>query len=324
MHIHRQIKKPELQQDSTLHVVGVISNPARYHSRYRLARDFIAEMEATKNVKLYIVEAAFGDRHFEVTDSDNPRNLQLRTDYEIWHKENMVNLGVKRLLPPNWKYVAWVDCDVSFRDPDWALSALHEMQHFPVIQPWSDCMDLGPKGNVMQLFRSFCAVHASGAPMKRLNHHSRAGEYKYGHSGYAWACTREFWEAVGGLMDFPILGSGDNHMAWAMIGDVDESIHKKMIRTFRTRCHDWERRAYRVTKGQLGFIEGRIEHHFHGPKAARRYRERWQILLDHFFDPDMDLSYDEQGMLYLIGKPKLQDEIRRYMRGRNEDSTEES
>lgn len=39
---------------------------------------------------------------------------------------------------------------------------------------------------------------------------------RYGHTGYVWACTRYFWENVGGLMDFCILGSADHNMALAM------------------------------------------------------------------------------------------------------------
>ena len=33
-----------LVNDSTLHVVAPVSNPARYHSRYKIFRDFAAAM----------------------------------------------------------------------------------------------------------------------------------------------------------------------------------------------------------------------------------------------------------------------------------------
>jgi hypothetical protein len=44
-----------------------------------------------------VVELAFGNRPFEVTDPDNPRHVQVRSGHELWHKENLVNLGVARL-----------------------------------------------------------------------------------------------------------------------------------------------------------------------------------------------------------------------------------
>lgn len=320
MHIHSQIKHPALKSDNTLHVIGVVSNPVRYHSRYRLARDFMDELEGTPNVKPYIVEAAFGDRHHEVTLTKNENHLQLRTNSEIWIKENMINLGVRHLLPRDWKYVAWVDADVHFRDQDWAQEAMHQLQHYPVLQPWQQCSDLGPLGNVSQLFNSFGYLHQKGVRKQQYS----AEPYPYAHSGFAWAATRAFWEATGGLPDFCILGSADHHSAWACIDKVDVTIHGKMNPAFFRRLHEWQARAVRITHRQVGFSPGRIEHHFHGPKKRRYYRERWQILVDHDFDPDKDIVYDPQGMIQLVGKPNLEQAIRLYNRARYEDSIEES
>lgn len=63
-------------------------------------------------------------------------NLQLRTSHEIWLKENSLNLGFAR-LPPDWKYAAWIDADVTFARPDWACETVHQLQHNPVVQMWS-------------------------------------------------------------------------------------------------------------------------------------------------------------------------------------------
>src|SRR5437868_13011369 len=104
-HLFDHIRDHSLVSDSTLHVIGVISNTERYNSRYRLYRQWIAEMEKTVNVKVYTVEAAYGDRRFEVTERENPQHLQIRTKSEIWLKENMINLGVRHLLGPYWKYM---------------------------------------------------------------------------------------------------------------------------------------------------------------------------------------------------------------------------
>ncbi len=317
MHTHlcNQIKHPQLTRDNTLHVVGVISNPARYHSRYRLFKAWEERMLATPHVKLYVVEAAFGERAHEVTDPLNVQHLCLRTKQELWHKENMVNLGVKRLLPPDWRYMCWADCDVSWPNLNWAQECLQQLQHCPVVQPWHSCSDLGFYGQVLQTFYSFCHVHRLRVP--KQCHPSQP--YRYAHSGFAWACTRRFWENVGGLMDFPILGSADHHMAWAMINRVEDSVHGKMHDEFKRRAHEWQANAYRETGGTLGYVNTRIEHAFHGPKAKRQYRERWQILIDHAFNPATDLAYDEQGMLYVVGKPALLNDLHDYFHGRGED-----
>jgi len=314
-HIVNHIQHKKLSSNNTLYVIGVISNPVRYHSRYRLFREWKKEMESTPHVQLVIVETAFGDRHHEVTDPMNPFHLQLRSKHELWHKENMINLAT-RLLPKDWKYVAWIDTDVFFQDKGWAQEALHQLQHFDLIQPWRDCLDMGPHGEVLQHFQSFCFIHNLG--VRKQTHPSQP--YKYAHSGYAWCCTRKFWENVKGLMDKCIVGSADHHQAWASIGQVHHSVHGKMPDAFKRYAAEWQRDAFKVTHGHLGYVGTTIKHGFHGPKAKRGYRSRWQIFIDHAFDPFKDLKYDEQGLLELVGKPELQQEIRQYFRARNEDS----
>ncbi len=317
-HIVNSVQNHELVNDSTLHVVGVISNSVRYHSRYRIFREWEQFMREAANVQLHIVELAFGDRHFECVDSC-PGHLQLRSSSELWLKENMINLAVRHLLPRDWRYMAWIDADVFFGNPNWALETIHELQRYPLVQPWSECVDLGVHGNVLSLFRSFSSLAQRGVKQQAKSQ----DPYPYGHSGFAWACTRLFWENIGGLMDFPILGSADHHMAWASLGSVDESIHAKMGDTFKRLCHDWQYRAFSQTHGNLGYVPGRIEHRFHGPKKRRYYRERWQILTQNAFDPVTDLRRDAQGLYMIVGKPQLVEDIRAYMRSRHEDSIEE-
>jgi len=325
-HINQQIHHPELVSDNVLHVVGVVSNPVRFHSRYRLAREWLAHMETIPHVKPYLVETAFGDRHHEIA-TDAANHLKLRSRSETWIKECMVNLGVRYLLPRDWSYVAWVDADVEFRDPNWAQESLHQLQHYAVIQPWQQCLDLGPTGNVLQSHQSFGWIQQSRQNMQRPSE-ARPGAtmmdgYPFGHPGFAWAARRDLWEAMGGLLDHCILGSGDHHMAWGFAGDVGASIHKKCTAGYRRRCEAWAARAVRVTHGHVGFCGGRIEHMWHGPKKNRFYQERWQILIDHAYDPDVDLTYDTQGLIQLIGKPGLESALRAYNRSRNEDSIDE-
>ncbi len=315
-HLVNQIHHPALCSDNTLHVIAVISNIEGYHSRYRLAREFIARMQDTSNVKLHIVEAAHGDRHHELEESEH--HLRLRINSNAWIKENLINLGVRHLLPRDWRYMAWVDADIEFRDPNWAQNALHQLQHFAVIQPWQQCADLRVHGGVSAMHTSFGYTDQVGTRQKQT-----PNGYAYGHTGYAWACTRPFYEQVGGLVDFCILGSADHHMALACVGEVDRTVHTKMITPFFRKLREWQARAVRASHKEVGFSVGRLEHHFHGSKARRYYRERWQILVENGFNPDTDLSYDAQGVIHIVGKPGLEQAIRKYNRSRLEDSIDE-
>lgn len=121
-------------------------------------------------------------------------------------------------------------------------------------------------------------------------------------------------------MDFAILGSADHHMAWSMRGEVESTIHGGMSQGFKDECLRWQRHAMRACNHQIGYVMNRIEHRFHGKKKNRFYRERWQILVDAKYDPRADLKYDPQGVIQLIDKPELSQEIHRYNLSRQEDS----
>jgi hypothetical protein len=271
-----------------------------------------------------LVEAAYGDRHHELIDIHDPsKYLVLRTDSEIWIKENLINLAEKRLLPRGWKYLCWDDTDIDHRNPDWAQETLHELQHFPVLQPWRDSIDVGPTGGVIAHRKSFGFLDWEGVDQNPRIPRGYSGHPQWGHTGYSWACTRQWWEQSGGLIDFGILGAADWYMAWAMIGKVDLAISKDSNPNFKRLLHEWQERTIRVTKKHVGYTPGRIEHHYHGTRGNRKYDTRHRVLVEHDFDPVRDLVRDPQGLYKLYNKPDLEHAIMHYNRYRSEDSIEE-
>jgi len=73
-----------------LYVVACVFNPRRFESRVRLFHEF-ENYVAASGAKLFVVEAAFGDRRHEVTSPTNPMHLQVRTNVELWHKERLAS-----------------------------------------------------------------------------------------------------------------------------------------------------------------------------------------------------------------------------------------
>jgi hypothetical protein len=297
-----------------LDVVAVISNPARYQSRYRLYRDFERYVLAS-GARLTTVESALGERPFEVTSRSNPRHVQVRRTDELWDKENLINLGISR-LPSDWKYVAWIDADVSFARPDWVLETLQQLQVYPIVQLFADAVDLGPEHQIVQEHKGFAYCYH-----QKLRRSDQYGVFW--HPGFAWACTREAFDALGGLIDWAILGAADHHMAKGLIGEVLDSVHGGVSPSYKDRLVQWQNRAVAQLQGDLGYVSGLLMHHWHGKKQQRFYRERWSVLVDQQFDPLTDLVRDHQGLWRLAGnKPGLRDGIRDYFRSRNEDSIE--
>lgn len=311
---------------SKLHVITMISNPVRFSSRYRLWEEFNERMRRC-GVSLWTAELQLGARPFAITDPTNPRHIQLRGRDELWAKENCLNV-LARHLPDDWEYVAWVDADVEFvgwKHPgDWAMEAIDMLQVYQVIQLWQTATDLGPTGEALQTFQSFMSRYiAEGAMHPETVYHEW-------HPGFAWACTREAWEAMGGLFDVGVAGAGDRHMALALVGQAALSYHKDAPEPYRRAVLDWERRQLPSIRMDVGFMKGHLIHYWHGKKKDRRYWDRWEILNETDFNPGVDLVPNYQGIYELSRRGikeedfarsvRLRDLLRHYFRVRNEDS----
>lgn len=327
-----------------LYVVTSLFNPVRYRSRWKLFERFQAHVATQGNqAVLYSGEVAFGDRAFaipapavDVLDPQPQRHFQWRSWHELWLKENTLNLLVQR-LPPDWKYVAWIDADVAFARPDWANETLHQLQHYGMVQMWTDAVDLSSKHELLARSSGYAWCYRNeGRPgIPSLAEARGAGHYYavpgkgprtrpahwFWHPGYAWACRRDVWEAMGGLVDWALLGSADRFMADASAYKLTTPWPNYTGETERRWLLSWQQRLQEHLRGNVGYVSGTLMHYWHGPKAARGYNERGQVLIDCRFDPEHDLVRDSQGLYRLRGnKPALRDKIQAYFRARQEDA----
>jgi hypothetical protein len=305
------------QISDKLHMIICISNPCQYMRRYRLAQDFKERMEKENDVILYIVELVYDlpgkipQKHY-ITDSDNPRHLQLSTKTSpLWHKENMWNLGVA-LLPSDWKCVAFCDADISFENPHFAQDTLKVLNGTrDIVQMYSHCLDLNANLDAMSIFSSF------GYQFSNNRKYTRTG-LNFWHPGYNVAMTREAYEQINGLYMHSILGSGDHNLFLCLLGNGTSSImsnvsegYKRSILCYQDKC-----------KGlRIGYVNGIIKHYFHGTKKNRQYSERWKILVKHQYDPYKHIETDCQGLLVPSKEcpSELLDDIMLYFESRNED-----
>src|ERR1700677_3695221 len=145
---------------SLLHVISVVSNPKRFESRYKLYNKFAAEMKLA-GANLLTVEAAFGNRVHEITPPIHGNHIQLRGSQEIWLKERMLEIGAQS-LPDTAKYIAFVDADISFLNPNWQTETIEALQHWPVVQMHEAAVDMGPTGAPMATYQGFGASWAKG------------------------------------------------------------------------------------------------------------------------------------------------------------------
>jgi hypothetical protein len=296
---------------AVLDVVIVVSNPVMYHRRYQLFEEFIRRYKTHSRVRMHTTELQQGNKPY-ATSAEH----KFRTKHEIWHKENLINLVVQR-LPKDWKYLAWIDSDIEFHNANWVEDTISQLQHYKVVQLFSHAIDMGPDDEAMNTFESFGYRFARGLG------YTRPGYGKFSHPGYAWAMTRRAYNKVGGLVDFAILGSADTHMALAFIGKVELSINRNLHQNYQQLLKRYQERCKLYINENVGYVKGTILHHWHGKKKDRQYSSRWLILIEHNYDPLMDIYRDAQGLYQLSDhKPEFRDALRRYFRARNEDSVD--
>ena len=337
---HLNVHQPWQQwsNDQVLHVASAYSNPFRWRTRRELFNDFRQHMKQQPNVELYVGELAYGDRPFEVT-GEHSNDAQFRTTSELFHKENILNETVKT-FPFDWKYGAVVDGDFTFTRHDWALEAIHQLQHYDFVQLFSTYTDLSSKGyggNVPgRVAKSFAQTYIDNGhrlPPAWVDPTGFDSSYGYGCGGWqspgatggAWAFRRSAFDTVGGLMDQAILGHGDWFMAFGLVsaplavqGNVAE---RRYHPHYVAMIAGWQNRGA-LLKKNIGVVDQFALHHFHGSKSNRGYESRDEVLVKYQFDPVADIRRNYQGIYELTGnKPGLRDAIRRYFIARQEDAT---
>jgi hypothetical protein len=332
-------------EEQTLHIAVCYSNPFRWRTRRELANDCIRHLRTSANVCLHVGELAYGDRPFEITDSaQNPNDVQLRTNHELFHKENILN-RIIQTFPTNWKYGAYIDADFHLTRHDWALETIHQLQHYDFVQPFSSYSDLtgetlgtghlpmrvnsGFAFNYIQNGYRLPEGYANGGWKKQgataecyyeSHFGPEASRRGVGATGGMWAFRRAAFDTVGGLLDKCILGHGDWFMTFGLVGEEAPDMHLgSYSEDYRAAISAWQRNAAKLKKN-IGYVDGFAVHHFHGSKVRRSYSHRDLILVQNQFAPSTDLRMDWQGIYQLTSeKPNLRDDIRRYFLSRTED-----
>lgn len=290
--------------DSILHVIIIYFNYCNYDNRLRLTRDFIQRMMIIQTIEIHVIELTFnGDLHLA---DGNFHYLALESNSPMWYKENMINVAVQKMLPIDWKYMAWIDADLDFDNDYWSCEAISSLQDNDVIQLFSHCDDLDANREVMHTHTSF---------VYRLKHDNQYTA-KW-HPGYAWAMTRKCYEKIGGLFESNIAGGGDRVMALSFIQkletirDIMSDSHYNHAMKFQDRCIDIK----------IDYLRLVIRHYYHGDKKNRLYKSRHESLIEFNYNPKIMLEKDKDGILIpSIHFPiELLHKIKNYFYLRNED-----
>lgn len=289
-----------------LYVILPYFNFCAFKRRRELFINFVNEISKNYKLKIVIVEL-LGPA--SLPKLKTWKHLKFNSEDKLWVKENLINKGIES-LPKSWENVAWIDADIQFLNKRWVEDTIHELQKSDLVQMWHSAVNLGPCGETLKVDKSFGFMAAGGGAPSKI--------YDNWHPGYAWACNRRFYNRIGALIDWAILGSADRHMAMAMIGKAELSGPGNMHPHYLDMLEEFQNRV----KGMhLGWITGTIIHQWHGSFVNRRYKERWEILTKNRYDPFLDIGTTNEGIIELTTRGKrLEPYINEYFTGRQEDS----
>lgn len=292
-----------------LWVITSYYNPAGYRRRLQNFRAFRRNLAAP----LLVVELSPAGQG-ELQDNDAEIVLRLSGDDRIWQKERLLNIGTA-MLPPHVRYVAWVDADLLFSDPDWPARACAVLEHQGgMMQLFDTAIHLPPEIDPQSVELAQCTDHKpvlKGISFARSIRERLFDQLEsewgkrtsgfatrtdiYNVRGFAWAARRDALAACG-LYDCNVVGGSDSIAALAVVGQLERT----WVRRPYTEAHKAHARQWAATASKAGLFSHLDDlpqtayHLWHGTMANRNYAGRYQILLAHDFDPARDLML-EQG-----------------------------
>jgi len=290
-----------------LWIVTCYFNPQNYKSR-RSNYEKSIEIIKRSGLNIITVECAFGNTPHMLASSEDI--IKVRSNSIMWQKERLLNIGFSH-VPQNIKKIAWIDCDILFTNPEWAIQTSELLEHYQVVQLFERIVRL--KKDNLQYTEKEEIWTGFAATAKLFPELMFVGNFlHHGHTGFAWAAQRNILDKHG-LYDACISGSADHMMAHVMYGDfkgpcIDrflnmpdqtlvqkiQTFYQKLIKPvpnhFRTHFEDWASAFYNDIKGQVSFVDGFILHLWHGNLNNRLYLNRHNKLRRLNFNPTQDLK----------------------------------
>jgi hypothetical protein len=307
---HRAVVSAErYEAPKDLWVVSTYFDSEGYTSKLRALRAYVSMMERS-GIPMLLVEGSFGGHPFLLPKSDQV--LQVRCQNVMWQKERLLNLAIDH-LPDTCRKVAWLDTDIFFENPRWAVETSNLLDSFPIVQPFGLALWL-PKGTTQFRGRG---IASPGFASVAHNHPGLflSGDFdRHGHTGYAWAARKDLIQKHG-LYDRSIAGSGDHLMAHAMMGDLSSPCVTNSVgvaNPFRESFHAWAKPFHNDVRSRVGFVQGAVLHRWHGDRKKRGYYKRMVGLLARGYNPSVDVRVAPSGALEWTEHAAV---LRRWLKG---------
>jgi hypothetical protein len=280
--------------------------------------NFIRLYSGIENCKLILIEGIDNESRHLPLDVKHfvHSHIKYNLPQRIWVKENLINLAVRNHLPNDWNYMSWIDSDIYFLNKNWVNQSIELLETNDIIQMFDFSLD---QNNSKSQSNATFNVGYINAFMNQNDFFIR--EFSLKHSGYGWAMNRKFYEKIGGLWEFNIIGSADTIIARSATQNLsrEQILMKNQLNViYSLKYGDQLCEYYDKFNGcKFSFLKSQIYHFFHGKNQHKLYVERHEILKYHDFETSM-IKYDENGIIY-TDKNDLSLHIENYMNYREND-----
>lgn len=303
---------------SSLWAVTSYFNPEGYTNIKRNLVFFRKELNSQK-VPLVIVELAFGKKPFELCKKDADILIQVRSNSVMWQKERLLNIGINS-LPKSCKYVALIDADIIFLNPNWKKRTIRALKKWTAVQPFNEVFRLGRdstdsfiKGNKNELTDTQFEFGYLAWQKQKLAIDK--------NTGFAIAFRKNILDK-NYLYDKMVLGGGDRMILSALM-KKDCFNFDYLSKPLKKDSKTWIKKIRKKSKGKIGFISSKIIHLWHGERRNRFYNDRYEFLRFFNFSPK-DLKLNKDGCFewknHDLRTTLLAKSIALYFKARSEDS----
>ena len=250
-----------------------------------------------------------------------PGVIRLTSDQCLWQKERVVN-HVAQNLTDEYKYIAYVDSDLIFTDPDWIDKTKRLLQQpNSVVQPFSKVHYL-PKGHTRYHGISLATTQSLSKQVSELGgNDSYTAAFittvlKHSAPGGVWAMRLEDIRKHP-IYDLSIIGGGDTFQSYMFLGisfGRAKVINKHLLQELNALEATYSRwMGYRQVLG----IDQDVMHINHGSMFNRQYSSRYTVL-SHLNVID-ELKESEGLYKYVGNNVKFKSEIELFFKDRQED-----
>ena len=239
----------------------VLFNPGK-SKRIVMNYLYIKNIMEKQGIPTFTLELVLGDSVPEVAEDKNV--FHVYGNSVMFHKERLCRI-LETKIPQTYTKLVFCDADIIFRRKDWYSELSKLLDSHDVVHPFTEGIwkDLTYKQELVKRKSSLLSKGDFIDPVF--------------HPGFVWAFRREWYKAVG-FFDYAITGSGDTLSCAAWMGrKFPESSRSYPKQALKKRYEEYIEKI-RKNKPRLTYMEGIVEHLWHGSRENRKYADRHRLI----------------------------------------------